>query len=128
LTVQIQEEGALLHGVGAMGDDNTIDIIPFRYSLIRLATFSRISKLISCEPILEICSPLDIRQVLDARNAIDHGVDTHSTRCVARLGSVAAAPAMVPPVARIVTFGLRVCPKTRWSDEHHQHGEVEVSA
>src|SRR3954463_4447144 len=87
----------------------------FASSLMRLASVSRIAKLMSCDPTLEICSPFKLaRSVIPGTAAIITSMPTAPDvypSCV----PVAAAPAIVPPGARITTFDfLAACASATW--------------
>jgi hypothetical protein len=47
-----------------------------------------------------------ISKVSDIRNCIDHGINLHLAEVYADPVELAPAPAIVPPVARITTFGF----------------------
>ena len=68
-TVRFRKKSRLLHRVRSMRDHDVIDVARVGELLIRLATLSKISKLMSCEPTFEICSP-DVGKVRDSGTAL----------------------------------------------------------
>ena len=90
---QVQEVRGLLHGVGAVGDDDAVDVVarPAR-SLTRLASFSQTASFMSWLPMLATCSPVSVGELVDVGHGLDQVLDLEGARlvAVARTGRLGA--------------------------------------